>query len=264
MVASNVESSFSPLALCPMSPLSEAVTADATSFEYDGHDLEALADLPNYCRWILGGFGDRMQGRVLEVGAGIGNFAAHYVDRVEEAVLMEPAANLFPRLAERFEGRDDVTPVCSYVESWAEPQRQGTFDTIVLVNVLEHVEQDRAMLEVLRSLLKPGGTLLLFVPAMQWLYGTLDSMVDHFRRYSKRGLRSELDAVGFQTDRLRYFDLAGVLPWFVMGRVLKRKRFDSAAAVGFDRVVAPVMSRVERVLPLPFGKNLLAVARRPV
>ncbi len=232
-------------------------------FVYDGQDLEALADLPNYHRWILDGFGRRPRGRTLEVGAGIGNFAARYVDDVEELVLLEPAANLFPKLKLRFEHEASVTPVCRYVEDWAGDVEHGRFDTIVLVNVLEHVEDDVGMLRVLHSLLKPGGSLLLFVPAMPCLYGTLDALVDHHRRYTRGGLRHELQEAGFTTDRLRYFDLAGVLPWYVAGRVLKRDRFDAAAAHGYDRLVAPVMSRVERVLPKPIGKNLIAVARRP-
>ncbi len=238
--------------------------AESSDFAYDGQDLEALADLPNYNRWILDRFGPALRGRVVEVGAGIGNFASYYLDEVDELVLVEPAANLFPKLQRRFADRPEVTPVQGYVDDWAGPHVAGTFDAVVLVNVLEHVEHDDSMLRTLYSLLKPGGSLLLFVPALQWIYGTLDALVDHYRRYSHTGLKRQLDETGFDVDRLHFFDSAGVLPWFVMGRVLKRDRFDAGAATTYDRFAVPLVSRVEKLLPLPFGKNLLAVARKPL
>jgi SAM-dependent methyltransferase len=234
---------------------------------YEGQDLEALADLPHYYRWILKTFGPYLRGTVLEVGAGIGNFSAHYVHGVERAVLLEPARNLYLHLADRFAGAGHVRPVCGLLEDWsAERERVGPadlFDATVLVNVLEHVPDDRGMIARLRDLLRPGGTLLVFVPALKWLYGTLDEVVHHYRRYSFSGLARLVRQAGLELVHLRYFDVLGVLPWLVTGRVLKQRRFNPAAARIYDRAVVPVASRLERLLPLPLGKNLICVARRP-
>lgn len=228
---------------------------------YAGHDLEALADLKNYSNAVIDGFAPHLRGRVVEVGAGIGNFAARFRPLVDEAVLVEPAVNLFDRLAERFAGDDAVRAVRGVVEEV--PLEGGTFDAAVMVNVLEHIEDDGATLRRLRDLLRPGGALLLFVPAMPGLYGSLDREMGHHRRYTRGGLRDVVGAAGFAIDKLCWFDSLGVVPWFVVGRVLKATRIDARAAFIYDRVVVPGLSSVERRVHPPFGKNLLCVGRKP-
>jgi SAM-dependent methyltransferase len=247
-----------------------AVRIESSPTRYEGHDLEALADLPRYVGWILGHFATHLEGRVLEVGAGIGNFAAHYLDRVDEAVLLEPAQNLYPTLAARFAGRPHVRTACGLLEEWCErPAAQGgpggrPFDAAILVNVLEHIADDLGTLAQLAQLLRPGGKLLLFVPALRWLYGSLDAQVHHYRRYSRSTLARVVRRAGLELRALDFFDAAGVLPWFVAGRVLRQRRFSAGAARVYDRVIVPVASRLERWLRLPLGKNLVCVAERPL
>jgi SAM-dependent methyltransferase len=244
---------------CPLAP----------SQYYAGHDLEALADLPHYCQWIMKSLAPYLRGDVLEVGAGIGNFASCYVTRVRKATLLEPAHNLFPTLAARFAHLSHVTSTCGRLEDWCETQKTSTdpdarsFDAIVLVNVLEHVSDDQRMLRQLRELLRPGGVLMLFVPAIRWLYGSLDSSVCHHRRYSYSGLTRIIARTGLELLCTRYFDALGVIPWFVTGRILRQRRFSRRAAIIYDRLIVPVASWIEQRLKPPLGKNLICLARRP-
>ncbi len=233
---------------------------------YEGQDLEALADLKNYQNWIMEAFEPFLKGTVLEVGAGTGNISRLYVDRVEKAVLLEPALNLTRILQNRFAGRRHVGIICQYLEV-AIQQRPNVlpahhFDAVLLVNVLEHVDDDVGMLKILRSLLKPGGHLLLFVPAGAWLYGSLDMLCEHVQRYSYGRLAGVVKTAGFTIKRLHYFDAPGVLPWFVVGRLLKQKRFDAAQAQRYDRFAVPLIRRIEKKIRPPFGKNLLCIAER--
>ena len=138
----------------------------------------------------------------------------------------------------------------------------GSFDAIVLINVLEHIDDDAAMLAHLHALLAPGGALLLFVPALQWLFGSLDTLVGHRRRYVKPKLRALIEAAGFDVRDLRYFDALGVLPWYVTGRVIKARLFDERAAKIYDAIGVPLGSLAERFAAPPIGKNLLCVAQR--
>jgi SAM-dependent methyltransferase len=138
----------------------------------------------------------------------------------------------------------------------------AAFDTAILVNVLEHVEDDRAMLDLLRGLLKPGGSLLLFVPALPWLFGTLDAIHGHHRRYTRASLQSVVERAGFTLRVLRYFDVLGVVPWLIAGRILRQTRFDPNAARLYDRFFVPVGSRLERLVEPGLGKNLLCIAER--
>jgi SAM-dependent methyltransferase len=233
---------------------------------YVGQDLEALAEIPNYQRWILRHFRPHLAGRVLEVGAGIGTFSEQYVDQVEQAVLLEPAQNLIGRLSERFSGMSKVRVVPRVLEE-ARGSGDGlepkSFDAVVLINVLEHVDDDRAMLAQLFELLKPGGHLLVFVPALSWLFGSLDELVGHRRRYHRQSLSSVVEAAGFLKVDLRYFDVLGVVPWWLAGRVLRQREFNAAAARLYDTVAVPLGRAVEALHAPPIGKNLLCTAQRP-
>ena len=85
--------------------------------DYAGDDLEALADLPAYQEWILHLFRPHLKGKVVEIGAGLGNIASRYADGVDDLLLVEPAKNLYPRLKERFDGKPNVRTICALVES---------------------------------------------------------------------------------------------------------------------------------------------------
>ncbi|MBD3383290.1 methyltransferase domain-containing protein [candidate division KSB1 bacterium] len=239
---------------------------DTGNTAYEGQDLEALADLKNYQNWIMESFGPFLKGTVLEVGAGSGNISRLYVDSAEKAVLLEPAANLIRILQNRFAGRRHVEIVSQYLEEamqqHSNPLPRQHFDAALLVNVLEHVDDDVGMLKRLRSLLKPGAHLLLFVPAGAWLYGSLDRICRHVQRYSYDRLAGVVKTAGFTIHRLHYFDAPGVLPWFVVGRLLKQQRFHAAQAQRYDRFAVPVIRRLEQKIRPPFGKNLLCIAKR--
>lgn len=236
----------------------------APTAHYDGQDLEALSDLPRYTNWILEQFSPWLRGRVLEVGAGIGNVAQHYIGRVDEAVLVEPAQNLYARLQQRVSAHGQVTTACGLLHEVA-PQLAGRpFDAAVMVNVLEHIEDDGAVLRQLYELVRPGGAVLLFVPAMPWLYGSLDELVHHVRRYTRPQLQAALAQSGWQIERLYYCDVLGIAPWWLAGRVLRRRRFDAAAATWYDRLGVPLTRAVETWVEPPVGKSLVAIATRPL
>jgi len=234
---------------------------------YAGSDLEALRVLLRYQRWILQKYRPYIGGRVLEVGAGTGSLALQYADAARRAVLVEPAPNLIPVLRDRVAGLDNVEVFEGTLESWrASKASEGPtepFDAVLMINVLEHISDDAGILKLVYDLLRPGGALLLFVPACPWLYGSLDALVHHHRRYDKDGLRDLLTRTSFQIEALDYFDIAGVLPWWFTGKVLGKDAFSSGLANIYDRVVVPPMSRIEAFVPPPIGKNLTSIAIRP-
>ncbi len=241
------------------SPATAATQGIDPSF-YEGRDLDVLVDIPNYYSWILEQFRKYLRGRVIEVGAGIGNVAARYADWVDELLLVEPAENLYPRLRDRFADRSHVQTRCALLETLSESF--PPFDSAILINVLEHVPDDLGMLQTLHAMLKPGGALLLYVPAMTWLFGSLDRTMQHVRRYDKNGLITLVERAGFQLQSIRYLDVVGVIPWLIVGRVLKRRFLNARSAQLYDRWIVPAERRVERWVNPAFGKNLICIAQK--
>jgi SAM-dependent methyltransferase len=201
---------------------------------------------------------------VLEVGAGIGTITRRLVesDPDLEIVALEPAANVFEDLASyaALEARVSAhrETLREHLTAEGEP-----FDAVIYLNVLEHVEQDAQELRLAATVLRPGGTLLVFGPALEWLYGELDYKAGHYRRYSVAGLRRLVREAGFEVVSLRYFDVLGVLPYLVAYRLLRRPAISGSTMWGYDRLLVPVSRLLQRVVRRPpLGKNVMLVASK--
>lgn len=228
---------------------------------YSSTELESLVEARNYYRWILGCFAPYLGKTVIEVGAGIGNFSDYLVNTsaIANLILIEPSQNLFPYLKARFSRHIKVTPLQGYLEELAD--RVAPADAIVLVNVLEHIADDGAFLEVAHRVLLPGGALLLLVPALPWIHGSLDRVFGHYRRYTKQSLTNILQHKGFQVVSIRYVNLPGVAAWCFMGKVLRRTTLRSGDVKFYDRWMLPWILALERYWEPPIGQNLIAIAK---
>lgn len=225
---------------------------------YSGTELDAMAQAANYCRWIRRYFAPYLGKRVVEIGAGTGTFSELLLESrgTTELVLFEAAHNLFPLLRDRFAGRN-VRMHCGPFDL---SQLTGPADSVVLVNVLEHVSDDAELLSQIYQSLRPGGSLLLFVPALEWNYGSLDKAFEHHRRYSKKGLTQEIQTAGFHIKRVRYVNMMGIASWFFAGKVLRQSTLKPAQVRWYDRWIIPWSFRLEQICEPPLGQSLLAIA----
>jgi SAM-dependent methyltransferase len=233
----------------------------SAAFTYTGTELDALSAAKNYYSMLVGRFAPHVGERVVEVGAGVGTFGEYVLSatRLRELLLIEPADNNFPVLAQRFADDSRVRAVHGYLEDLA---AAASADTIVAVNVLEHVPDDAKFLDDAWRILEADGKLLLFVPALPFLFGTLDEAFEHHRRYTRMVLASRLVTAGFEILDLRYVNLPGVLSWFIAGRVLRKRTITLRDARLYDRWITPTTSWIERRWSPPLGQSLFAVARK--
>ena len=134
------------------------------------------------------------------------------------------------------------------------------FDSVICLNVLEHIEDDLFALRQMRDALTSGGRLALLVPAHQFLYGAFDEAVGHFRRYSKTALRKSLLEAGFTLQSLKFFNFAATLPWFINGRLLRRAYLPNEQ-VNLANNLVPLL-RLEKLIGPPFGISLIAIAQK--
>jgi len=235
-----------------------------------GHvTLARLAKLEPYNRWLVGRFAPALGRRVLEIGAGFGNLTHHLIedDPGGPARELVVASDVDPVAVEYLKGtfRDNpIVRVASYrfplTASEREEIRALSIDTVVCCNVLEHIEDDRATLSDMLALLQPGGRLVLLVPALSWLYGTLDQHLRHFRRYEKEELQEKLGQAGFALEDIRFVNRVGILGWFVNGRILRRSVLPRSQLQAF-KLFFPLLRREEQNPP-PTGMSLLAIARK--
>lgn len=222
--------------------------------------LERMSVAPAFNRWMFDRLRRWIGRRVLEIGAGIGNLSAFLVDR-ERVVLSDTEPYYLTRLRERFAGRGNVAVVELRLPV-ANPRLEAErFDTIVCLNVLEHIEDDRASLQAMRRLLQPGGRLALLVPALPALYGTLDQALGHFRRYTRGELVAKLGDAGFRLAHWEYFNLAGIPGWWFTGRVLRRRLLPTGALKWYDALVP--LFRLETLLPVRIGQSLITIGEVP-
>ena len=221
--------------------------------------LERLTSARNYNRWLT----DRLQRwvgrRVLEIGAGLGSMSEFILDR-ERVVLSDTDPYYLARLRERFASRPNVR-----ITKLRLPEADGglaaeRLDTVICLNVLEHVPADVASLAAMRVLLPAGGRLVLLVPSLPSLYGTLDEALGHVRRYTPAELRRKFPNAGFRLLHLEYFNLAGVPGWWLTGRVLKRRLIPAGSLSLYDALVP--LFRLERFLPWRVGQSLIAIGER--
>ncbi|MBL8148788.1 MAG: class I SAM-dependent methyltransferase [Blastocatellia bacterium] len=230
---------------------------------YFGRDLEAMSFAINYHNWIISEFKQYFGETIAEVGAGTGNFTQLLIaanHNIRSLVAFEPSANMYPLLEERLSATKQVKTVNGFFGA-KESKEQEQFDSILYINVLEHIENDAKEMFHAYNSLKTGGYVLIFVPALRYLYSEFDKQLGHYRRYHKKQLIDLVESVGFRVVKAKYFDLVGIIPWYIAFVLLKRS-MSSGNVLLYDKLVVPVMQHVEKVLTPFVGKNLLLVGRK--
>jgi glycosyltransferase involved in cell wall biosynthesis len=225
--------------------------------------LDSLAQTPRFNRWLASVVAPYLGSRVLELGAGIGNLTLHLARNRKLYIATDIDPDHLGRLQRRFQERPNIyTGKCDLEESpdFENLQNAGV-DSVICLNVLEHVANDRQALRNIWSVLDPGGRAIILVPEGQNLYGSLDEVLGHFRRYSEEELRSKLSEAGFAVETILRFNRITRPGWYVNGTVLKRRDFGQFQLWAFDRLVW-LWRRIDRFLPWK-PVSLIAVASKP-
>lgn len=223
--------------------------------------LDALSYAPKFNRWLAETLAPFVGRRVLEVGAGTGNITRYLCSRRQRYVASEINPDELETLKNNFMHRPGLE-VRQVDVGKPEDFRQleAQFDTVVAVNMLEHIEDDAAALQSMGSALEPGGRLVLFVPNDPGAYGTLDKSLGHFRRYTPEGLATLLATNGFELDQMLRFNRISWLAWKFTGQARQSKTLSRGMLGVFDRLVW-LWRRIDAKLPWP-AASLIAIARR--
>jgi SAM-dependent methyltransferase len=226
---------------------------------YTLRDQQLMSQAKNYFAWQSRLVRKELGSRVLEVGCGVGNFTGTLLDR-EAIIAVDVEPECIQRFKQRYPDHENLHAfVCDILSPEFRELASYRPDSCVIVNVLEHVEDDHAALRAVISVLAPGGVIVLLVPAFQALYGPIDKNLGHHRRYSRGGIRRLAQRTGLRIRKLHYMNSIGFFGWWTNARIFKREAQSERQIEIFDRYLVPPLSALERLLPPPFGQSLLAV-----
>ena len=218
-----------------------------------------------YMRWQLEQFEPFLGERLLEVGCGVGSILAQLRPR-EFVMGVDVEDELIAYARQRFANGQHHEFASLDISSHSIESRSmlkgRRFDTIICINVLEHVQDDVSAVAAMADVVEPGGAVAILVPAHPALFGQYDQMEGHFRRYSRQGLRTLIEGTGLDVVRLHRFNMLGAAGWWFQYRLLK-KRIHGQGHFKTLQAMLPVLKALEARIKPPIGLSLIAVARKP-
>ena len=223
--------------------------------------LTHLESAYRYNEWVAEWIREDVGDDVIEIGAGLGSLSRRFFDRKSlHMVDLEDDHVAYMRDKFRHVPHASVGQLDVSDPSALASLEGRTFDTIIMSNVLEHIENDDQALLNCASLLRPGGKLVLIVPSHSFLFGTLDISVGHFRRYDE-ALQTKLETAGYRVARHRFHNWFGALGWFVQGRILRSEEIPQSSIRTFERLI-PVVRILDSLIQPRFGQSMVMVGER--
>jgi len=227
------------------------------------HTLEAISSADRFNRWMYDQVRPHLKGKILEVGSGIGNISSFFLQESADITLSDVRSTYCEALRNRFSGTDVlhmdlVDP--AFREIFA--AREASFDTAFALNVIEHIEDDVTALANMRFLLRPGGQVLILVPAGMLLYNQLDRGLGHYRRYSSKLLTQRLQQAGFTVNRVWNFNALGIPAWMAGGLFNRQQEIGRGQMNVYDHLV-PIARYLDVLTLRRLGLSLIACGINP-
>jgi SAM-dependent methyltransferase len=228
--------------------------------------LEIIADAKQFNKWMYEAIKPGLKGKVLELGSGIGNISSLLLDDKFETVLSDYNSFYANHLTEKFKGYSNLEAVLS-VDLQApdfetiHASLYQRFDSVFLLNVIEHLAHDSLAISNCKYMLKPGGHLILLAPSYQFLYCDLDKNLGHYRRYTVNSLGSLLMKNGMTLVKKKYFNLAGIFGWFIWGKILGKQQLQKNSMKLFNRAV-PLLRLADQLTFQKIGLSAIVTGKK--
>lgn len=220
--------------------------------------LESMSQAQWYNRWTLNKFNKYLKGDILEVGCGIGNFTRD-LTKFGKVWSIDINNEYVQKIQEQIS--KDVQVGFGDIEKGKYFFRDKKFDSIVCLNVLEHIKDDTRSLDNLSYILKTGGFLILLVPAHQLLFGEIDKSIGHYRRYNKQQMKKMVLSSDLQIIKIRILNILGGIGWWFSSKVLSNKQV-SGGKIRLFNLIAPIILPLEDIIEPPFGTSILIIAQK--
>ncbi|MFN0189335.1 MAG: class I SAM-dependent methyltransferase [Bacteroidia bacterium] len=239
-----------------------------SSFQFKEHDeeglhtLEAISFAHNFNKWMFEQVQPYMNGRILEIGSGIGNISQYFIDEKSEIILSDVREEYCSALHQKFPKNqvlllDLVHPDFDHVYS----HLLGSFDSCFAMNVIEHIEEDHLAMKNLVSLLKVGGKVLILVPAGPILYNDIDRGLFHFRRYTASMMNQLFQSAPLLMEKQWMFNALGIPAWFFGGKIMKKTEVEGGQMNLYDKLI-PISRFLDWITFRKIGLSIIALATK--
>jgi SAM-dependent methyltransferase len=222
--------------------------------------LEGLATAVNHRRWFVELAIPHLGDNPIEVGSGLGDYALEWAPHFRHFTATEADPERLVLLKERLEG----IPSVSVRELLLPCEDGGDFTGAVSYNVLEHIVDHVGALRSMGQLVRPGGAVVIIVPAFMFAMSPVDIATGHVRRYTKKTLAQAMIDAGLEVEQIHYANALGLLGYYTATSVFRMAPKEGPMVKVYDKVVLPLTKAVEKKIRPPFGQSVFAVARRPV
>lgn len=222
--------------------------------------LEGLATAVNHRRWFVELALPYLGDNPIEIGSGLGDYALEWAPHLPRFTATEADPDRLIALKERLADHPTIE-----VRQMLLPHDgvDGDYSAAVSYNVLEHIEEDVDALRSMRNLVRPGGAVIIIVPAFQFAMSPADIATGHVRRYTKRTLGAAMAAAGLRVERIHYANALGLIGYFMATKVFRLMPKEGPMVKVYDTTVLPVTKAAEQLVRPPFGQSVFAVARVP-
>lgn len=236
-------------------------------FAYKEYDLEgmetleAIAGANRFNEWMYQTTSRNLQGNIIEIGSGIGNISSFFIRDKRAIHLSDIRENYCSFLKDTFgqetsvQGISQIDLVHPDFEQVYAPLLES-FDGLFALNVVEHIKDDTLAIANCKKLLRPGGRMVILVPAYQSLYNTFDTALEHYRRYNKASLQKLFIDNELSISHRQYFNMAGILGWFVSGNIL-RKKVIPTGQMKFYNMLVPLFKIADKVMFNQIGLSVI-------
>ena len=225
--------------------------------------LELFANAPHFNKWLFENISSYCQGNILEIGSGIGNISKLLLQQNLQVTLSDLRKDYCEQLLLDFGKNSNLQNVLQIDLSLKDFEKKyeqslHKFDTVIALNVIEHIEDDNLVINNCKKLLKPNGRLIILVPAFMKLYNSFDKELGHYRRYNKKKLGDLFQTQHLQIIRIQYFNCAGILGWWFTGSILKKKIIPRNQLAIYEKLV-PLFRLFDNLLMKRIGLSVIAV-----
>lgn len=240
---------------------------DHKEIDQEGREiLESIGSAKCFNKWMYESIKPWSAGKVLEIGSGIGNISQFFVNDGFTIMLSDLREDYFNELRIKFQDKRELLGITQM--DIVDPEfptkfqhLKETFDTIFALNVVEHIYDDVLALKNCKSLLKPGGNLIILVPAYQGLYGSIDAALEHYRRYTKSSLTTVFTRSEFQIVHRQYFNFMGVFGWFVFGKIFRQNTI-AGGQMRLYSLLVPLFRIIDKLLLHSAGLSVIVVGKK--